>query len=76
MRIGKGDIDTAQAALDRAVAAMPADDIVGFDLHYMRSRAFIARVRGDANRYREAADRYLATATSLGFHGILRRPRR
>ncbi len=68
-RGGRGDIDAAQEALDRAVAAMPTDDIVGFDLHYVRSRAFIARARGDENRYREVADRYLATATSLGFHG-------
>ena len=68
-RGGRGDNDAAQAALDRAEAAMPADDVVGFDLHYMRARAWIARGRRDQNRYRELADRYLATATSLGFHG-------
>jgi adenylate cyclase len=68
-RGGRGDIDAAQAALDRAEAAMPGDDIVGFDLHYMRSRAWIARGRGDDSRYRALADRYLATATSLGFPG-------
>ena len=68
-RGGPGDIDAAQAALDRAESAMPSDDMVGMNLHYLRSRALIARARGDENRYRELAHAYLATATSLGYHG-------
>ena len=49
---------------------MPSyDNAVGMNLHYLRSRALIARARGDEDRYRELAHRYLATATSLGYHG-------
>ncbi len=67
-RGGPGDIDAAQAALDRAESALPCDDMVGVDLHYMRSRALIARARGD-DGYRDLADRYRTMATSLGYHG-------
>ena len=38
-RGGPGDIDAAQAALDRAESAMPSGDMVGMNLHYMRARA-------------------------------------
>jgi adenylate cyclase len=68
-RGGEGDVHAAQVALDRAEAAMPTAEIVGIDLHYMYARALIARARGDERRYREIADRYLTTATSLGYHG-------
>ena len=64
-----GDIGAAQAALDRAESAMPSDDMPGMNLHYMRSRALIARANGDQDRYREYVDRYRTMATSLGFHG-------
>ena len=64
-----GDIDEAQAALDRAEAAMPSDKMAGIDLHYMRARALIAQARGDEQPIETLADRYLATATSLGYHG-------
>ena len=46
-----------------------APEIVGFTLHHLRMRALIARAQGDESGYRDFADRYLATATSLGYHG-------
>ena len=39
------------------------------NLHYLRSRALIAKARGDDDGYRNLADRYRAMATSLGYHG-------
>ncbi len=62
-----GDIDEAEHAIDRMVAEFPGD--AGRDILIMRSRALLARARGDEATYRELAERYRATATSLGFEG-------
>ncbi len=64
-----GDLQTAQAAIDR-LAAVPTDP--GFVLHelpLLRLRALLARAFRDEGTYREFADRYRKMATELGFEG-------
>jgi adenylate cyclase len=68
-RAGDGDLQDAQAAIDR-LAAVPTDP--GFMLHeipLLRLRALLARARGDEAGYREFRDRYRAMATACGFEG-------
>ena len=63
------DQDEAQAAIDR-LAAVPTDP--GFVLHeipLLRSRALLARARGDDASYQDFRDRYRAMAKKLGFEG-------
>ena len=64
-----GDLQEAQAAVDR-LAAVPTDP--GFVLHevpLLRLRALLARAHGDEAAYREFRDRYRAKATECGFEG-------
>ena len=64
-----GDLQDAQAAIDR-LAAVPTDP--GFVLHeiwLLRLRALLARAHGDEAGYRDYRDRYRTMATSLGFEG-------
>ena len=71
-RGGDGDLQEAQAAIDR-LAAVPTDP--GFVLHdiwLLRLRALLARARGDEAGYRDYRDRYRAMATSLGFEGHMK----
>jgi adenylate cyclase len=68
-RDADGDLQDAQAAIDR-LAAVPTDP--GFVLHeiwLLRLRALLARARGDEAGYREFRDRYRAKATRCGFEG-------
>ena len=69
LRGASGDVDAAQAALERSEAVPRDPDAVGMTLHHVQMRALIARARGDDKGYRENADRYHALATSLGSHG-------
>jgi adenylate cyclase len=64
-----GDLQAAQAEVDR-LAAVPTHP--GFVLHeiwLLRLRALLARARGDEAGYREFRDRYHAKATECGFEG-------
>jgi adenylate cyclase len=64
-----GDLQAAQAEVDR-LAAVPTDP--GFVLHeiwLLRLRALLAQAHGDEARYRDFADRYRKLATELGFEG-------
>ena len=63
-----GDVEAAEAAIDR-MAGLAVADVTGFRIHELRLRAMLARAKGNVGEYRELADRYLAQATSLGFHG-------
>jgi adenylate cyclase len=68
-RRANGDLEEAQALIDR-LAAVPVD--VGFVLYEVplqRMRTLLARAHGDEAGYREFRDRYRAMATSLGFEG-------
>jgi adenylate cyclase len=62
-----GDLDEAQAAIDR-LAAVPTDP--GFVLHelpLLRLRALVARARGDDGPDRGFMQRYRAMAATAGF---------
>jgi hypothetical protein len=62
-----GDLDEAQAAIDR-LAAVPTDP--GFVLHelpLLRLRALVARARGDDGSDRGFMQRYRAMAATAGF---------
>ena len=68
-RGGQGDLEDAQAAIDR-LAAVPTDP--GFvldEITLLRLRALLARAQDDEAAYRDYRDRYRAMATSLGFEG-------
>lgn len=68
LRRSAGDVEAAQEALDRS-EAVPMEDFPGMNVQHLRSRAMIAKARGDHNEYREIADRYRAIATSFGYPG-------
>jgi len=64
-----GDLQDAQAAIEK-LAAVPTDP--GFVLHeipLLRLRALLARARGDDGGYRDYRDRYRKMAIDLGFEG-------
>jgi adenylate cyclase len=64
-----GDLEDAQAAVER-LAVVPTDP--GFVLNeiwLLRLRALLARARGDDAGYRDYRDRYRKMATDLGFEG-------
>jgi hypothetical protein len=64
-----GDVAEAEAALER-MAVMPADDgLVMRDIWLLRSRALLARARGDAATYAQFRDRYRDKAKVLDFEG-------
>jgi adenylate cyclase len=68
-RDGAGDLENAEAVIER-LDAVPTDP--GFVLNtipLMRLRALVARHRGDRVAYRQWADRYREKATSCGFAG-------
>ena len=68
-RASEGDLDRAQAAIDR-LAGLPAEP--GFlyhELPLMRLRALLARARGDDATYRDLRDRYRSRAESTGMEG-------
>jgi class 3 adenylate cyclase len=64
-----GDVAEAGAATER-LAGAPADDgLVMRDVWLLRSRALLARARGDVAEYGRLRDSYRDLATSLGFEG-------
>jgi class 3 adenylate cyclase/RecA/RadA recombinase len=68
-RGAEGDLDAAQAAIDR-LATLPAEP--GFlyhDLPMLRLNAMTARARGDNVAYSELRDRYRAQAEKFGMNG-------
>jgi class 3 adenylate cyclase len=68
-RAEEGDVQEAQAAVDR-LAAVPADEgLVVRDIWLLRLRALLARARGDAEAYALLRDRYRDMAKTLGFEG-------
>jgi adenylate cyclase len=64
-----GDLQAAQAAIDR-LAGVPTDPgLVLHELPLLRLRALLARAHGDEAGYLEFRDRYRKMATELGFEG-------
>jgi adenylate cyclase len=64
-----GDLEEAQAAVDR-LAAMPTEPVFLYhELPLLRLNALVAKARGDEAGYRDFRERYLARAESCGFDG-------
>ena len=59
----------AEAAIERLAAEPVLEGSAFRDLILLRSRALLARARGDEVSYRDFAHRYRDMATSLGFEG-------
>jgi class 3 adenylate cyclase len=68
-RAGEGDLDEAEAAIDRLAAAPGGDGLLIRDIWLLRLHALLAQTRGDEASYRDYRDRYRAMATELDFHG-------
>ena len=68
-RDAAGDIEAAQAAIERLAEVPTPPGVIVMDMHEVRLRALLARAMGDESRYREFRDRYRTMATSLGYHG-------
>ncbi|RDH75089.1 cyclase [Mycolicibacterium moriokaense] len=64
-----GDLDDAQAAIDR-LAAMPVETgFVYHELPLLRLNALLARSRGQDDRYRDFRDRYRVRSEETGMKG-------
>jgi adenylate cyclase len=64
-----GDLEEAQAAVDR-LAAMPTEPVFLYhELPLLRLNALMAKARGDDAGYRDFRERYRARAESCGFDG-------
>ena len=64
-----GDLEEAQAAVDR-LAAMPTEPVYLYhELPLLRLNAMLAEARGDDERYRTFRDRYRTRAESTGMEG-------
>lgn len=64
-----GDTAEAEAAIERLAQAPTDDGLALRDIWLVRSRALLARVRGDAAAYAQFWDRYRDMAKSLDFQG-------
>jgi adenylate cyclase len=71
-RSGDGDLEDAQAAIDRLAAEATEPGFVLNEITLLRLRALVARARGDEATYRDFADRYRDIASSLGFEGHMK----
>lgn len=64
-----GDLEQAQAAVDR-LAAMPTEPVYLYhELPLMRMRAMLAKARGEDEAYRDLRDQYRARAEATGMEG-------
>jgi hypothetical protein len=68
-RGGDGDVEEAEAAIER-LAAAPADDgLVIRDVWLLRLSALLALAHGDDAAYLDYRDRYRDMARTLGYEG-------
>jgi class 3 adenylate cyclase len=65
----ENDVAEAEAAVERLAAAPSDDGLVIRDIWLLRSRALLARARGEGVNYLEFVNRYRDMAASLGFEG-------
>ena len=68
-RDAAGDLEQAQAVIDRLDAVPTEPGFVLNEIPLLRLRALMARRRGDEGAYRQWVERYRAKATSCGFRG-------
>ncbi len=67
-----GDVQEAEAAIERLAAAQGDEGLVIRDVWLLRLHALLARAQGDESAYRDCRDRYRAMATSLGYEGHMK----
>jgi adenylate cyclase len=67
-----GDLEAAQAAIDRLAAVSVDGELVLHEVTLLRLRALLARAYGDTAGYHDYRDRYRALAASLGFEGHMK----
>jgi class 3 adenylate cyclase len=65
----ESDVAEAEVAIERLAAARSDDGLVIRDIWLLRSRALLARARGEGVNYLEFVNRYRDMAASLGFEG-------
>jgi hypothetical protein len=65
IRGGEADLQEAQTAIERLVAA-PIDDMVDREIWVLRLRALLAGARGDEAAHRDLLQQHRAMATKLG----------
>ena len=63
------DLREAEAAIERLASAPAAERLAMRDIWLLRSRALLARARGDVAEYARLRDNYRDLATALGFEG-------
>jgi hypothetical protein len=64
-----GDVQEAEAAIDRLAAVESDEGLLLRDLWLLRLRALLAKARGDERAYRDYRDRYRDMAKTHGFEG-------
>jgi hypothetical protein len=64
-----GDVQEAEAAIDRFAEAQGDEGLVIREIWLLRLRALLARAHGDAEGYTDLRDRYRDMAKTLGFEG-------
>jgi tetratricopeptide (TPR) repeat protein len=68
-RAAEGDLEEAQAAIDKLADVRANDGWAARDIWLLRMRALPAQALGHETAYHDYRDRYRAMATSLGFEG-------
>ncbi len=68
-RGAQSDLLEAEAAIERLAAVPSHNSLALRDVWLVRSRALLARAKGDAAAYADSRDRYCDMAKSLGFDG-------
>ena len=68
-RGAKSDVAEAEAAIERLASAPAEQGLALREIWLLRSRALLARARGDQAAYRDFRDRYRDMAKTLGFEG-------
>ena len=63
------ELAEADSAIARLAAADVGDGLVMRDIWVLRLQTLLAQARGNAGAHARLRNRYLATATSLGFEG-------
>jgi hypothetical protein len=68
-RGAEGNVAEAEAAIERLATAPAEQGLALREIWLLRSRALLARTRGDEAAYRDYRDRYRDMAKTLGFEG-------
>jgi len=69
-RSASGDLQEAQAVIDRLEAVPTEPGFVPKDITLLRLRALLAQAHGDDLAYRDFMERYRTAANGVGFEGI------